>query len=74
MKDPDWSSFDRAVELAANHGLRVLPFVWGTPPWLSEFPGVEPVTPHELLAWRSFLRRAALRYGPCGEFWAKIPN
>ena len=56
-KDPDWSSFDRAVELAAIHGLRVFPFVWGTPPWLSEVPGVEPVTPHELLAWKSFLRQ-----------------
>ena len=73
-KDPDWSSFDRAVELAAIHGLRVFPFVWGTPPWLSEFPGVEPVTPHELLAWKSFLRRAAIRYGPYGEFWSNNPE
>ena len=73
-KDPDWSSFDRAVELAAIHGLRVFPFVWGTPPWLSEFPGIEPVTPHELLAWKSFLRRAELRYGPYGEFWSNNPE
>ncbi|HEY7256923.1 MAG TPA: beta-galactosidase [Solirubrobacterales bacterium] len=71
---PDWSSFDHAVELAADHGLRVFPFVWGTPPWLSEEPGVEPVTPRELRAWRSFLRRAALRYGPYGEFWEEHPE
>ena len=69
-KPPDWSSFDRAVELAAVHGLRVFPFVWGAPPWLSDLPGVEPVTPRRLQAWRSFLRRAASRYGPYGEFWS----
>jgi hypothetical protein len=73
-KAPDWSSFDHAVELAADHGLRVFPFVWGTPPWLSEAPGVEPVTPHALHAWRSFLRLAALRYGPEGEFWEDNPE
>jgi hypothetical protein len=73
-KEPDWSSPDRAVELAAEHGLRVFPFVWGTPPWLSEVPGVEPSTPRDLSAWRSFLRRAALRYGPSGEFWEEHPE
>ena len=73
-KPPDWSSFDRAVELAAEHGLRVFPFVWGTPPWLSDSPGVEPVTASELHAWRSFLRLAALRYGPYGEFWEDNPE
>ena len=73
-KDPDWSSFDRAVELAAIHGLHVFPFVWGTPPWLSDLPGIEPVAPNELKAWKSFLRRAALRYGPYGEFWSNNPE
>ncbi len=32
------------------------------------------MTPHELLAWKSFLRRAALRYGPYGEFWSNNPE
>ncbi len=73
-KDPDWSSFDHGVELAADHGLSVFPFVWGTPPWLSASPGVEPETPRELSAWKSFLRRAALRYGPSGEFWEQNPE
>jgi hypothetical protein len=73
-KPPDWSSFDHGVELAAENGLSVFPFVWGTPPWLSEAPGVEPVSPQELSAWRSFLRRAALRYGPYGEFWENHPE
>ena len=74
VRDPDWSSFDHGVELAAEQELRVFPFVWGTPPWLSEAPGVEPTTPRELHAWRSFLRRAALRYGPQGEFWEDNPE
>jgi hypothetical protein len=73
-KDPDWSSFDHGVRLAAESGLRVFPFVWGTPPWLADAPGVEPVAGRELRAWRSFLRRAALRYGPYGEFWEENPE
>src|SRR5262245_31917903 len=30
VRDPDWTSFDHGVELAADHGLTVFPFVWGT--------------------------------------------
>jgi hypothetical protein len=74
VRDPDWTSFDHGVELAAEHGLRVFPFVWGTPPWLAETPGVEPVSPRRLLAWKSFLRRAERRYGPYGDFWSENPE
>ncbi|MGH2625650.1 MAG: hypothetical protein ACRDHY_03240, partial [Anaerolineales bacterium] len=69
LREPDWSSFDRGVELAARHDMTVLPFVWGTPDWLSPEPGIEPVGGLELRAWNSFLRRAVNRYGPWGEFW-----
>src|SRR6478672_6801626 len=33
VAEPDWDGFDREVELAAEAGLRVMPFVWGSPEW-----------------------------------------
>ena len=35
LDEPDWSAFDAQVALAAEHGIRVFPFVWGTPEWVS---------------------------------------
>jgi hypothetical protein len=67
---PNWSDFDRSVGLAAEHGMRVFPFVWGAPPWVAAEPHVEPVyRSWQRQAWASFLRRAVLRYGPRGAFW-----
>ncbi len=67
---PDWSGFDRSVALAAEHGMRVFPFVWGTPPWVAPQPRIEPVRyGWSRAAWASFLRRAVGRYGPSGSFW-----
>jgi hypothetical protein len=71
---PDWSSFDRGVELAAKHEMTVFPFLWGTPQWLSDEPRHEPVSGVALRAWRGFLRRAVQRYGPYGEFWHQNPQ
>jgi hypothetical protein len=74
LVDPDWSSFDHDVGLAAAHGIRVLPFVWGTPPWVAGAEKVEPETRAARAAWSSFLRRAARRYGPRGDFWRQNPD
>jgi hypothetical protein len=72
---PDWSDFDRSVSLAAEHGMRVFPFVWGTPRWVAAEPQVEPVHHRwSSRAWASFLRRAVLRYGPRGSFWRDNPD
>lgn len=72
---PDWSDFDRSVGLAAKYGMRVFPFVWGTPPWVAGQQHVEPV--REVWAgraWGSFLRKAVARYGPYGAFWRENPE
>jgi hypothetical protein len=72
---PDWDDFDRSVGLAAEHGMRVLPFVWGTPAWVAVEPQVEPVRIRwARRAWASFLRRAVKRYGPRGSFWRANPQ
>jgi len=67
---PYWEGFDHAVELAAEHDMRVLPFVWGTPSWLAPEQRLEPVgTAEQRQAWASFLHRAVRRYGAGGSFW-----
>ncbi len=73
--EPDWTEFDHAVALAAKHGMRVFPFVWGSPSWIAGQPHVEPVrNASASRAWAGFLRRAVRRYGPYGDFWNENPN
>ncbi|MGV1047329.1 MAG: hypothetical protein ACOYD4_02215 [Solirubrobacterales bacterium] len=70
VSEPDWSSFDHEVELAAEAGIRVMPFVAGTPSWAAVEPTALPVgTFLQRWGWTSFLREAVQRYGPDGEFW-----
>src|ERR1700712_3458365 len=40
---PDWSSFDKEVELAAEDDIRIMPFVWGSPEWVAKEQDVLPV-------------------------------
>ena len=74
---PDWSNFDKEVELAAEDDVRVMPFVWGSPEWAAAENLQLPVkTSWQRWAWQKFLREAARRYGPEGEFWedhTKLP-
>ena len=72
---PDWSGFDRSVALAAEHGIRIFPFVYRTPPWLESEPTVEPDGSRwARAAWASFLLSAVRRYGPGGDFWSENPD
>jgi hypothetical protein len=67
---PDWSGFDKEVELAAEDDVRIMPFVWGSPEWVAAEQVDLPVkTSWQRWAWQKFLREAARRYGPEGEFW-----
>jgi hypothetical protein len=71
---PDWDGFDHSVGLAAKYGMRVFPFVWGTPSWVANEGRIEPVrSAWASRAWAAFLRRAVRRYGPHGEFWREHP-
>jgi len=75
LAEPDWDGFDRSVALAARHGLRVLPFAWGTPSWLSPHERLEPVEgSFQRQAWASFLRRASERYGSRGSLRWENPD
>jgi hypothetical protein len=70
VSEPDWSSYDHWVELAAETGIRVMPFVSSSPAWVAADPMTLPVrSAWQRASWASFLRQAERRYGPGGEFW-----
>ena len=67
----NWAGLDEGVTIAARAGLRVLPFLYGTPHWLAK-PTTLPVdNARERVAWQEFLAAAVERYGPHGDFWTK---
>lgn len=65
----DFSEVDAGIAAAAEHGIRVTPFVYGTPAWLSGNEARPPLSRPALTAWRGFLRRLVARYGPRGSLW-----
>jgi hypothetical protein len=68
----DWSGTDAIVEMATRGGLRVLPFLYGTPRWLAPKPTKLPIdSARARQAWTAFVEAAVRRYGPGGEFWAE---
>lgn len=62
--------FDAVVGAAARRGLRVLPFIYGSPAWLRSDPANPPHTSDRGRAvWAAFMRVLVRRYGPKGAFW-----
>jgi polysaccharide biosynthesis protein PslG len=64
----DFALIDEEVGMAAKQGIRVLPFVYGTPAWLGR-EEVPPLSGEALARWKGFLRVLVGRYGPKGSFW-----
>lgn len=84
----DWSTLDRLVEAAVEHGMSVLGFASGPPEWQAA-PGCRTTNcaPRDLAAYARFLATAATRYAPLGvrhwevwnepnlaEFWSPRPD
>lgn len=68
----DWSGTDAIVEMATEGGLRVLPFLYGTPSWLSPKQTKLPIdSARARRAWTAFVEATVERYGPGGKFWAE---
>jgi hypothetical protein len=66
----NWKGFDEVVSVAARHGLRVLPFFYGSPGWIAKKPTTLPINSSRVKqAWAKFLEAAVERYGPGGDFW-----
>jgi polysaccharide biosynthesis protein PslG len=75
VAESDWTYFDHAVELAAEEGIRIMPFVASTPDWVALNPLILPVNSSwQRWAWANFLRAAVYRYGPWGAFWEEHPE
>ena len=65
-----WSGIDKLVGDLASHGIRALPFVWGSPSWVASDAAEPPVgNPRAERAWREFLEALVKRYGPDGSYW-----
>jgi len=64
-----WGPIDQIVSSAARQGLRVLPFLYGTPRWLGKQTKLPIDSARARAAWQAFLSAAVERYGPGGEFW-----
>jgi glycosyl hydrolase family 42 (putative beta-galactosidase) len=67
----EFAKLDEVVGKAADRGIRVLPFVYGSPAWLTSHPSRPPqTTASGRAAWSSFLGALVRRYGPGGSFWS----
>jgi hypothetical protein len=66
-----WGPTDALVGAFASHGIRAVPFVWGSARWVASTPAHPPIdsAPDEQ-AWRNFLEAAVARYGRGGSYWA----
>ncbi len=69
----EWAGLDAEIGAAAERGIRVLPFVYGTPGWLATQPALPPLGGRARSEWVGFLRDLVGRYGPRGSFWATAP-
>jgi Beta-galactosidase len=63
----DFSALDALVGAAAEHGIRVQPFVFGTPAWLASEQARPPLDPRASAAWAEFLTVLVKRYGTGGD-------
>ena len=62
---------DNFVGQLASHGIRPLPFLWGSPTWVGTGRLAQPPlnSAADQAAWKDFLTRAVSRYGPGGTYW-----
>ena len=68
-----FDQLDATIGAAAAAGVRVLPFVYGTPAWLADEAAVPPLRGRALRAWRRFVSHLVRRYGTDGSFWKRRP-
>lgn len=74
----DWSALDAIMDGLARHRLEPLPYVYGSPAWVTNQQRHPPIDDQaDRNAWSFFLAAVAARYGPGGTFWqnrtAKAP-
>jgi hypothetical protein len=71
----DFDRYDPVLLEAAKRGIRILPFVYGTPTFLTGDFTVPPLGSAELRReWRLLLRALQDRYGRGGDLWEQNPD
>jgi hypothetical protein len=71
----DWQALDSLVADASKAGIELLPFLYGTPSWVSSNTAAPPIySPEQRAAWTAFVRELTGRYGTQGVFWALHPE
>jgi Glycosyl hydrolase catalytic core len=67
----DWSVPDRIIGALASRGIRVLPYVYGSPAYAADEVTTPPLDSDSARReWTTFLQRAVNRYGPGGYYWS----
>jgi hypothetical protein len=67
---PQWGATDRLMGDLAARGIRPVPFVYGSPRWLTNELKRPPLgSKTKERAWRTFLTELVDRYGPGGAYW-----
>ncbi len=77
--DGNYAAIDEVILSAAEHGIEVLPTVYGTPDWVATFldeydcsatcGAYAPQSDEALKAWKDFNTDLVDRYGPNGDLW-----
>jgi hypothetical protein len=71
----DLDYLDSVVSNAAEHGIRVLPFIYGSPGSVTGSADRPPIySAYERRLWADLLQTLVRRYGPGGELWEHVPN
>lgn len=66
----NWESLDETVKVAARERVRIMPFLYSSPHWISKkYTDMPLKSKYQLDQWRKFLAAAVNRYGSDGAFW-----
>jgi hypothetical protein len=69
-----WGRYDEVVAGAARNAIRLLPVLYGSPPFAAVRSTDPPMTPSARTAFSRFVADAVRRYGPGGAFWREHPE
>src|SRR6266516_4858929 len=66
----NFGAVDQLVGDLAARGIRPVPFIYATPPWVAKKPIRPPLgSAKKVQAWRNFLTLVVKRYQPGGTYW-----
>lgn len=68
----DWSTYDAIFDTAALQGIRVMPTLYGSPPFAARRGERPPTSRAGRRAFAQFVSDAAARYGTGGAFWQQF--